>query len=79
LERQQLEDRLTRAGLLNELNHRVKNTLAPVQAIASLAVNSSASLESFHKSFGARLFALSQAHDALARAEWISTELVDLI
>ncbi|WP_116830533.1 ATP-binding protein [Pseudomonas syringae] len=79
LERQQLEDRLTRAGLLNELNHRVKNTLATVQAIASLTVNSSASLESFHKSFGARLFALSQAHDALARAEWISTELVDLI
>ncbi|RMU27108.1 ATPase [Pseudomonas syringae] len=79
LERQQLEDRLTRAGLLNELNHRVKNTLATVQAIASLTVNSSASLESFRKSFDARLFALSQAHDALARAEWISTELVDLI
>lgn len=49
LERQQLEDRLTRAGLLNELNHRVKNTLATVQAIASLTVNSSASLESFRK------------------------------
>ncbi|AHG41499.1 ATPase [Pseudomonas syringae CC1557] len=79
LERQQLEDRLTRAGLLNELNHRVKNTLATVQAIASLTVNSSASLDSFRKSFDARLFALSQAHDALARAEWISTELVDLI
>ncbi|OSR28113.1 ATPase [Pseudomonas savastanoi pv. retacarpa] len=79
LERQQLEDRLTRAGLLNELNHRVKNTLATVQAIASLTVNSSASLESFRKSFDARLFALSQVHDALARAEWISTELVDLI
>ena len=79
LERQQLEDRLTRAGLLNELNHRVKNTLATVQAIASLTVNSSASLDSFRKSFDARLLALSQAHDALARAEWISTELVDLI
>ncbi|WP_457792963.1 ATP-binding protein [Pseudomonas syringae] len=79
LERQQLEDRLTRAGLLNELNHRVKNTLATVQAIASLTVNSSTSLDSFRKSFDARLFALSQAHDALARAEWISTELVDLL
>ncbi|WP_044421075.1 ATP-binding protein [Pseudomonas syringae group genomosp. 3] len=79
LERQQLEDRLTRAGLLNELNHRVKNTLATVQAIASLTVNSSASLDSFRKSFDARLFALSQAHDALARAEWMSTELVDLL
>ncbi|WP_122669691.1 ATP-binding protein [Pseudomonas viridiflava] len=79
LERQQLEDRLTRAGLLNELNHRVKNTLATVQAIASLTVNSSTSLDSFRKSFDARLFALSQAHDALARAEWMSTELADLL
>ncbi|RMS33482.1 Bacteriophytochrome [Pseudomonas coronafaciens pv. garcae] len=79
LERQQMEDRLARAGLLNELNHRVKNTLATVQAIASLTVNSSASLDSFRKSFDARLFALSQAHDALARAEWISTELIDLV
>ncbi|SOQ10502.1 ATP-binding protein [Pseudomonas syringae group genomosp. 3] len=79
LERQQLEDRLTRAGLLNELNHRVKNTLATVQAIASLTVNSSTLLDSFRKSFDARLFALSQAHDALARAEWMSTELADLL
>ena len=79
LERQQLEDRTTRAGLLNELNHRVKNTLATVQAIASLTASNSEDLAAFRHSFDARLLALSHAHDALARAEWLSSELEDLI
>jgi light-regulated signal transduction histidine kinase (bacteriophytochrome) len=79
LERQQIEDRETRSALLNELNHRVKNTLATVQSIASLTARHSASLPAFRKRFDARLFALSRAHDALARAEWLSSELWDLI
>lgn len=79
LERQQLEDRQARAGLLNELNHRVKNTLATVQSIATLTAAHSDSLAAFRKSFDARLFALSRAHDALARAEWLSSDLSDLI
>ncbi|TDV44465.1 light-regulated signal transduction histidine kinase (bacteriophytochrome) [Pseudomonas graminis] len=79
LERQQLEDRQARLALLNELNHRVKNTLSTVQSIATLTATHSDSLASFRKSFDARLFALSRAHDALARAEWLSSELTDLI
>lgn len=79
LERQQLEDRVARTVLLNELNHRVKNTLSTVQAIASLTASHSDSLESFRKGFDARIFALSRAHDALARGEWISVELAELV
>ncbi|HEX8540785.1 MAG TPA: HWE histidine kinase domain-containing protein [Pseudomonas sp.] len=79
LERQRLDDRIARVALLNELNHRVKNTLATVQAMAALTASSSDSLASFRKSFDARLFALSQAHDALAQAEWTSSQLADLI
>jgi light-regulated signal transduction histidine kinase (bacteriophytochrome) len=79
LERQQLEGRETRAGLLDELNHRVRNILSTVQAIASLTASSSLSLAAFRKSFDARLLTLSQAHDALARAEWQSAELADLV
>lgn len=79
LERQQLEDRQARLGLLNELNHRVKNTLATVQSIATLTAAHSDSLPAFRKSFDARLFALSRAHDAMARAEWLSSDLSDLI
>lgn len=72
-------DHATRAGLLNELNHRVKNTLATVQAIASLTASNSGSLALFRQSFDARLLALSEAHDALAQAQWLSSELQDLI
>lgn len=79
LERQRLEDQETRAGLLNELNHRVKNTLSTVQAIATLTASSAPSLEAFGKRFDARLLALSQAHDTLARTEWQSCELADVI
>jgi light-regulated signal transduction histidine kinase (bacteriophytochrome) len=79
LERQQLEDRQARLSLLNELNHRVKNTLSTIQSIAALTAAHSDSLASFRKSFDARLFALSRAHDALARAEWLSSELTDLV
>lgn len=79
LERQQLEDRAARTALLNELNHRVKNTLSTVQAMASLTAKTAQSLDAFRKSFEARIFALSQAHDALARAEWVSAELIELI
>jgi two-component sensor histidine kinase len=79
LERQALEDRAARTVLLNELNHRVKNTLSTVQAIARLTASSADSVESFRKSFEARIFALSQAHDALARSEWVSTDLLELV
>jgi light-regulated signal transduction histidine kinase (bacteriophytochrome) len=69
----------TQKGLLNELNHRVKNTLSTVQAIATLTASSSTSLEAFGKSFDARLLALSRAHDTLARTEWQPCELADVI
>jgi PAS domain S-box-containing protein len=51
--------------LLDELNHRVKNTLASVQAIAAQTLAGSASPESFRKAFESRLMALSQTHNLL--------------
>jgi PAS domain S-box-containing protein len=52
--------------LIDELNHRVKNTLATVQSLATQ------SLRDTHGGdiFLARLFALSRAHDQLSRAGW---------
>src|SRR5690606_29915789 len=61
-ERQQL--------LINELNHRVKNTLALVQSIAGLTMRSSEALPEFRESFEKRLAALSRAHDLLNRTWW---------
>lgn len=56
--------------LLNELNHRVKNTLATVQSMAMQTLRNSQDTEQARELFGARLLALSKAHDILTRENW---------
>jgi PAS domain S-box-containing protein len=76
-ERMKAEERQER--LINELNHRVKNTLATVQALVLASRRSSASPEEFASSFSARLKALSASHDLLTKALWETALLADLI
>jgi PAS domain S-box-containing protein len=54
--------------LLNEIRHRVKNTLAMVQAIASQTFRETPAAE--RDAFAARLRALSEAHDLLTQNNW---------
>jgi PAS domain S-box-containing protein len=56
--------------LINELNHRVKNTLATVQAIAFQTLKGGISLDEARARFEARLLALSQAHNMLTEQNW---------
>lgn len=56
--------------LLNELNHRVKNTLATVQSIASQTLRTASSTRAAQEAIESRLFALSRAHDVLTRENW---------
>lgn len=65
------------AVMINELNHRVKNTLATVQALArqSFAKVDKAPLEVFTE----RLIALSGAHDLLTRTGWREADMGQLI
>ena len=56
--------------MLGELNHRVKNTLASVQAIALQTMTHSSSLDSFRVAFISRLMALSSTHNLLAEDAW---------
>jgi PAS domain S-box-containing protein len=65
--------------LLNELNHRVKNTLATVQAIAQQTVRTAKSPGDFVVSFTARLQALSKAHSLLTQSAWQGADLLSLI
>ncbi len=65
--------------LLDELNHRVKNTLATVQSIAAQSLRHGADVGSVRKSFEARLIALSQAHNLLTRDNWTGVSLAELI
>jgi two-component sensor histidine kinase len=76
--------RLTRAEqgqrlLINELNHRVKNTLATVQSLASQTARSAGDVAEFEQVFGERLQALSRAHNLLTEENWLGAELGDLI
>ncbi|WP_068300060.1 response regulator [Pararhodobacter sp. CCB-MM2] len=76
-ERRQAEN--TRSLLIGELNHRIKNTLANVQAIARQTLRQSATLPEFDKGFSGRLQALARAHSILSDATWASAPLERLI
>lgn len=65
--------------LVNELNHRVKNTLASVQSVAVQTLRNSSSLEAAAESLQSRLIALSRAHDVLNRESWEGAELADMV
>jgi PAS domain S-box-containing protein len=61
--------------LINELNHRVKNTLATVQSLAMQTLRHAATPAEGRDSFEARLVALSKAHDVLTREHWEGASL----
>jgi PAS domain S-box-containing protein len=56
--------------LIDELNHRVKNTLATVQSFASQTARHAADLDEFLPTFTGRLLALARAHDLLTQRNW---------
>jgi two-component sensor histidine kinase len=68
-----------RSFLLRELDHRVKNTLASVQSIASQTLRNAPSPAAFAESFEARLMALSRAHEMLTRQAWGRADLHDIL
>ena len=66
--------------LIDELNHRVKNTLATVQSIAAQSLKGlgDGAVEG-RQAFDARLFALSRTHNVLTRESWGGAELGTLV
>jgi PAS domain S-box-containing protein len=67
------------AFLINELNHRVKNTLATVQSIASQTLRNAGTTQQARGIFEARLMALSRAHDVLTRENWEGAALREIV
>ncbi len=65
--------------LINELNHRVKNTLATVQSIAAQTLRNASTPEEARSALEARLFALSRAHDVLTRENWEGAGLREIV
>jgi two-component sensor histidine kinase len=56
--------------LMAELDHRVKNTLANIQALVRQTREGATSLESFTQTLAQRIRAMSHAHDLMASARW---------
>ena len=65
--------------MIDELNHRVKNTLATVQSIVWQALRKASDPEVIRESIESRLFALSRSHDLLTRENWEGAGLLDLV
>ncbi len=73
------QDQLRSRMLIDELNHRVRNTLAIVQSIVGHALRAAADPEQIRESIESRLFALSRSHDILTREDWRGVGLRDLV
>ena len=66
-------------ALINELNHRVKNTLATVQAIVRQVLRTEPDPIVAREAIESRLFALSRSHDLLTRENWRGAGLRDVL
>ena len=65
--------------ILDELHHRIKNTLATVSAIASQSLRTATSIEHGRQAIEGRLVALGRVHDLLMQVSWANTSLVHTI
>jgi PAS domain S-box-containing protein len=65
--------------LINELNHRVKNTLATIQSLANQTFRGELQEATTRLTFEGRLFALAVAHDVLTREHWEGAGLQEIV
>jgi two-component sensor histidine kinase/PAS domain-containing protein len=76
-ERKEVED-LQRL-LINELNHRVKNTLATIQAVTAQTLRTASDLPSARQALSNRIRSMAQAHDLLTLRAWSGASLTDVV
>lgn len=69
----------TQRLLMRELQHRIKNTLATVRAIAARSARTSPDPQVFIKAFEDRLIALATSHELLTQGGWEGADVRDLI
>jgi two-component sensor histidine kinase len=65
--------------ILEELHHRIKNTLATVGAIASQSLRNASSMQDAQQAIEGRLLALGRAHDLLLQARWSGADLRKIV
>jgi two-component sensor histidine kinase len=77
-EQRETADKLQKL-IVEELHHRIKNTLATVGAIASQSLRTATDLDHGQQAIESRLSALGRAHDLLLQAQWSSASLVHIV
>ena len=68
-----------RVDLMRELAHRMKNSMAMVQAIATQTLRQVGSLEEAREALSGRIAALARAQDILTRVDWETAEIRDVV
>lgn|GEM_PF-307830 len=63
----------------NELDHRVKNLLAVINAIVDLSGTNSETVSEFRRSLSDRFQAISKSHERLAKSDWKGLDIKDVI
>ncbi|BCW90211.1 hypothetical protein sos41_33790 [Alphaproteobacteria bacterium SO-S41] len=77
--RQRRESEELQTLLFDELNHRVKNTLAIIQAIAGQSLRTSRSADDFVMSFSGRVQSLARAHDLLVKGKMKGADVMAIL
>lgn len=74
----QREDQAHLRLMVNELNHRVKNTLATVQSIVAQTLRAGGASTLTRDTLTSRILALSKAHDVLTNEQWSGADLAEI-
>jgi two-component sensor histidine kinase len=67
------------ALLLNESNHRIKNTFATLQSIVAQTLRNATDLDAAREALNRRLLALTQAHDLLGAGQWRGADIRSVV
>lgn len=65
--------------LIRELHHRVKNTLATVQAVVGATARATSNIDEFYEAFVGRIISLANTHSLLTEAVWQTASLREIL
>jgi light-regulated signal transduction histidine kinase (bacteriophytochrome) len=77
--REREQARMQQNLLMAELDHRVKNTIATIQALVRFSASGAPSLEAFTRSIQERLHSMARAHSMLTQTRWKGLDLKKVI
>jgi PAS domain S-box-containing protein len=76
-ERKRVEEQQQK--LVAELDHRVKNVLATVQAVAAHTMDASSSMQHFVAALDGRIRSMGSTHELLSHRRWLGIPLAELV